>query len=404
MESGLLHCTQCAAHTHPSALHHAHFRLICVWRYDACGNEPRFFAHGFAELQPIRGTFDALPLDMLLHRFAALVFASALVGLPIEARAARVVVVFHETLAAHGQWVVTSYGEAWCPAVAEVGVDFVPYASGGHWVYTDAGWVFETRWAWGWAPFHYGRWVLDPFYGWVWIPGVEWAPAWVEWRYGGGFVGWAPLGPPGVVWSVGVGPAWTFVGVHDFVRVDVDIVRVRIVDRTRISYAVAHTRQAPRAHAGGGVHVAGPAVREVSKASGVEIRARHVDRPARGVVRKATIHDETAGQVAGRARARVHEARQTPPRTQQAAKPADEDRRIVKRNQRQVRDNPAPAAKPAKPANPPPQGAHNKQPRLAEPTATPATRERGTPRQDERIAPEERRVPSSQAKRRQKKR
>src|SRR5262249_17951723 len=48
---------------------------------------------------------------------------------------------------------------------------------------------------WGWATYHYGRWVFDPALGWVWIPGYDWAPAWVTWRFGGGDVGWAPPPP-----------------------------------------------------------------------------------------------------------------------------------------------------------------------------------------------------------------
>jgi hypothetical protein len=31
--------------------------------------------------------------------------------------------------------------------------------------------------------------------GWLWVPGYQWAPAWVSWRYGGDAVGWAPLAP-----------------------------------------------------------------------------------------------------------------------------------------------------------------------------------------------------------------
>jgi len=48
---------------------------------------------------------------------------------------------------------------------------------------------------WGWGPFHYGRWFYDDYYGWAWVPGPEWGPAWVAWRSGGGYYGWAPLGP-----------------------------------------------------------------------------------------------------------------------------------------------------------------------------------------------------------------
>lgn len=48
---------------------------------------------------------------------------------------------------------------------------------------------------WGWAPFHYGRWFYNDPYGWMWMPGHEWAPAWVTWGYCNGYYGWAPLSP-----------------------------------------------------------------------------------------------------------------------------------------------------------------------------------------------------------------
>ena len=73
-------------------------------------------------------------------------------------------------------------------------------------------WVSEDPW--GWACYHYGRWTYNPYYGWIWVPGYEWAPAWVSWRYGGGYAGWAPLAPG---FSVGVSYGcpdswWVFVG------------------------------------------------------------------------------------------------------------------------------------------------------------------------------------------------
>src|SRR6266496_1683468 len=37
-------------------------------------------------------------------------------------------------------------------------------------------------------------------YGWVWIPGTVWAPAWVTWTYNDNYVGWAPL-PPSIVFG-----------------------------------------------------------------------------------------------------------------------------------------------------------------------------------------------------------
>src|SRR5262245_22210570 len=45
-----------------------------------------------------------------------------------------------------------------------------------------------------------------------WIPGDEWAPAWVNWRYGDDYVGWAPLPPDELVESYEVQLAyWMFV-------------------------------------------------------------------------------------------------------------------------------------------------------------------------------------------------
>src|SRR5260370_41512622 len=85
------------------------------------------------------------------------------------------------------------------PSTAIVGADFSPYASGGHWALTEYGWTWISDWDWGWAPFHYGRWAALGSRGWCWIPGTLWGPAWVSGRWGGGYVGWAPL-PPRRVW------------------------------------------------------------------------------------------------------------------------------------------------------------------------------------------------------------
>lgn len=110
---------------------------------------------------------------------------------------------FYEPLSYYGVWVdVAPYGRVWQPAPDVAGTDFRPYASDGYWaVNSDGDWVFVSRYhaQWGWATYHYGRWMWHDWYGWVWLPGTRWAPAWVEWRYGGGYVGWAPLGPPGIV-------------------------------------------------------------------------------------------------------------------------------------------------------------------------------------------------------------
>jgi hypothetical protein len=99
------------------------------------------------------------------------------------------------TLQPYGEWVQDpDYGRVWRPYATVVGADFTPYQSCGQWVWTDWGWSYACDWDWGWLPFHYGRW--DYFDGyWGWVPGHEWGPGWVDWRHGGGYVGWRPTAP-----------------------------------------------------------------------------------------------------------------------------------------------------------------------------------------------------------------
>ncbi len=100
---------------------------------------------------------------------------------------------FYDELSPYGSWIdYPGYGYVWLP---NVGPDFKPYSSNGHWVFTEAGWTWASDYDWGWATFHYGRWFFDNTYGWMWIPGYEWAPAWVSWRKSPDYYGWAPLGP-----------------------------------------------------------------------------------------------------------------------------------------------------------------------------------------------------------------
>ena len=85
----------------------------------------------------------------------------------------------------------------WIPSESVVGPDFTPYVTAGHWTYDDD-YAWASDYDWGWAPFHYGRWAYGDGMGWEWIPGREYAGAWVSWRVGAdgwGYVGWAPLSP-----------------------------------------------------------------------------------------------------------------------------------------------------------------------------------------------------------------
>ena len=100
---------------------------------------------------------------------------------------------FQNDLQPYGDWVVTAdFGHCFHPHGLAVG--WRPYSEG-HWVYTSDGWLWASDEPFGWACYHYGRWCQDGRYGWCWVPGRTWAPAWVAWRHGGGCAGWAPLPP-----------------------------------------------------------------------------------------------------------------------------------------------------------------------------------------------------------------
>jgi len=106
---------------------------------------------------------------------------------------------FYSKLAPYGTWIHHRiYGRVWFPR--NMPAYWRPYQDG-YWAYTyDYGWLWVSDWVWGWATDHYGRWVWDDWYGWIWVPGAVWAPAWVVWRYGDGYVSWAPL-PIQYIWN-----------------------------------------------------------------------------------------------------------------------------------------------------------------------------------------------------------
>lgn len=171
---------------------------------------------------------------------------------------------FKRVLSPHGRWVSTpEYGLVWIPTVDPL---WRPYTYG-EWAYTSAGWTFISYDSWGWAPFHYGRWVYKRRLGWCWIPGYQWAPAWVTWRYGGGYVAWAPLGPAGVRVSYYSTPSlWIAVQTGFFGR---PLVRRHFVPTRRIGVVFRTTKFA-------GVHrhrvIGGPSTTYVTRATGRPVR------------------------------------------------------------------------------------------------------------------------------------
>jgi hypothetical protein len=114
----------------------------------------------------------------------------------------------YEDLDENGQWNSDpEYGTVWYPR--DVAVDWAPYRYG-HWVWISPwGWTWVDDAPWGFAPFHYGRWVVARG-RWCWVPSPPrptyvtreyvrpvYAPALVAWVGGGVAVGvaWFPLGP-----------------------------------------------------------------------------------------------------------------------------------------------------------------------------------------------------------------
>ncbi len=116
----------------------------------------------------------------------------------------------YEELDHYGSWTVsTEYGPLWAPR--SVPADWAPYRDG-RWTWLAPwGWTWVDNAPWGYAPSHYGRWVLVGR-RWCWAPGRAtgrhvWAPALVGWvggaqwdvnfghRHRGPGLGWYPLSP-----------------------------------------------------------------------------------------------------------------------------------------------------------------------------------------------------------------
>ena len=89
---------------------------------------------------------------------------------------------FYDNLKNDGSWFNTvEYGDVWQPYIAYKSDTWRPYTDG-YWSFTDGGWMFVSYEDFGWAVYHYGRWTQLKDIGWAWVPGTEWAPAWVTWR------------------------------------------------------------------------------------------------------------------------------------------------------------------------------------------------------------------------------
>jgi len=106
-------------------------------------------------------------------------------------------------LDAAGQWRPTpEYGNVWYPGNVQPG--WAPYRFG-HWAWVAPwGWTWVDDAPWGYAPFHYGRWVFAGG-GWGWVPGPMGGPGIVVARpvYAPALVAW--VGGPSFGVSIGIG-------------------------------------------------------------------------------------------------------------------------------------------------------------------------------------------------------
>ena len=202
---------------------------------------------------------------------------------------------FYSSLDPHGEWIPIDRGfYAWRPVHVMHG--WRPYALG-RWVWTDDGWYWVSDEPWGWATYHYGRWYYDDYYGWIWIPGYEWAPAWVEWRYGGDYIGWAPLGPY-AVFSIGIGIHyphdwvtphfyWSFVGCRYIAAPSIHKHLYRPEENRRY---IGRTRSIGTVrYDGGRIVTNGPDKNEVERRGNIRVRKAEIidvsDRNAARVIR-----------------------------------------------------------------------------------------------------------------------
>ena len=93
---------------------------------------------------------------------------------------------FVNSLSLYGNWIEIDYGVVvWRPTI--MSMDWSPYRDG-RWIWTSDGWYWQSYEPFGHITYHYGRWYFDDYYGWLWYPDYEWAPAWVEWRYDNDYI------------------------------------------------------------------------------------------------------------------------------------------------------------------------------------------------------------------------
>lgn len=171
-----------------------------------------------------------------------------------------------DDLAAYGSWSDSpNYGAVWYPQVA---AGWVPYREG-HWAWVAPwGWTWVDDAPWGFAPFHYGRWV-EIGGRWAWTPGMVavagppvYAPALVTFfglaagaavgvALASGSIGWCPLGPHEAYhpWYHVSDRYWRALNIHavrNITTINRTVVIDRYVNRSAATVVPARVLQASR--------------------------------------------------------------------------------------------------------------------------------------------------------------
>lgn len=261
----------------------------------------------------------------------------------------------HEDLDHYGTWrTVPEYGAVWTPA--HVAPDWAPYRHG-HWAWISPwGWTWIDDAPWGFAPFHYGRWV-HVHDRWAWAPGPivrrpVYAPALVAFVGGSGWsvsvssgpaVGWFPLG-----WREPFHP-WYRASNRHVHRVNVthathitNITRVRHVHRHRPEAVTVVSRQnfvSARPVAASRVNVA-----RADLARAEVIRDRRPAEPVRASIAQDRGGRRPPAQAAAPAQARVLPGASAASAAQAAPQPALESARR-QRTERRERNEADPRAR-----------------------------------------------------------
>jgi hypothetical protein len=280
----------------------------------------------------------------------------------------------YDDLDDYGHWQeVSDYGPVWYPN--DVPADWVPYRSG-HWAWIDPwGWTWIADDAWGFCPFHYGRWV---FIGsvWGWLPGPYvafpvYAPAFVAFVGGPGFAlsigvgaelaAWFPLGPDDPFFP------WYHYSSFEYLRLVnitnvrntniINIINVRDINQVHYAYRNVATTAVPANVFSGGQPVARHVVHVDPK---VLARAQVIPHPTLNPTRRAALPGRPVSAPPVRHPTVVTTARNAPaPRLRPAPGEARTPPPLVTRNRPPIESGGPPPSRapvprtPVRPAAPP---------------------------------------------------